>query len=133
MAEALALDLVTARIRDELGRERARGNPLKAAYDTVARRLGFSPRRVRAYHHGEVPAADVTAAELLAADAAWRREIETTKARIAALEGTRLHDMAAYLPRDLAPSGLDAAGQGLRRAGGAMAAPADPLAATAVR
>jgi hypothetical protein len=127
MAEALALDIVTSRVRAELGRERAAGHPLKAAYHAVARRLGVSPRRIRAYHHHEVAAEEVTAAELLAADAAWRAEIETTKARIAALQG--YHDAEAAVPAGhLAPAGLDGTREGGGGAGGSLARAAAALA-----
>lgn len=127
MGSAASLDIVTTRIRAELGVERAAGNPLKAAYHAVARRLGLSPRRVRAYHHGEVQADSVTAAELIAADAAWRREIETIRARLAALEG-RDGQIAADPRRHVATAGVDQPGAAMRVPGGSMAAPADPLA-----
>ncbi|NKC30183.1 hypothetical protein [Falsiroseomonas selenitidurans] len=127
MSDALPLDLVTSRIRTELVRERAAGNPLKAAYHAVARRLGITARRVRAYHHGEVEAEEVRALELIAADAAWRREIETIRARITALEGCSREE-ARHGDREMAARRLDAPGGDLRGAGRALAAPAHPLA-----
>lgn len=120
MAEALPLELVTSRVRRELWHERAAGLPLKTAYAAVARRLGVSPRRVRAFHHGEVAADEVTAAELLAADAAWRREIETLEARLSALEGA-LQDEVAGAAGGMAPRGLDAARQAMRGPGRGVA------------
>lgn len=127
MAEALPLEIVTRRVRRELWRERAAGLPLKTAYATVARRLGVSPRRVRAFHHHEVAADEVTAAELLAADAAWRREIETLEARLSALEGA-LQDEVAGAAGDMAPGVVDAAREAVRGAGRGVARPADSLA-----
>lgn len=87
MSEAVALDLVQGRVLRELWRERADGSPFKSAYAAVARRLGITARRVRAYHHGEVAADDVRAAELIAADEAWRNEIIALKARLQSIEG----------------------------------------------
>jgi hypothetical protein len=87
MAEALALGVVTGRVRAELLRERASGEPLKRAFHTVARRIGVSARRVRAFHHGEVQASDVTAAELLAADAAFRAELAALADRLDTIRG----------------------------------------------
>jgi hypothetical protein len=87
MAEALALGVVTGRVRAELLRERAGGETLKRAFHTVARRLGLSARRVRAFHHGEVPAEDVTAAELLAADAAFRADLAALVAKLESVRG----------------------------------------------
>lgn len=84
---ASALNLVQARVSAELGRERAEGLPLKAAYERVARRLGLTARRVRAFHHREVPADAVTADELLAADTAFVAELDAAMARIETLRG----------------------------------------------
>ncbi|MFN3450329.1 MAG: hypothetical protein ACK44F_16645 [Roseococcus sp.] len=67
------LKIVEDRIAAALRRERAAGQPLKAAFHAVSRRLGLSPGRVRAYRHREVKAADVRAAEVLAAHAAMRK------------------------------------------------------------
>jgi hypothetical protein len=87
MAEAAALAVVEGRVAAELRRERAAGQPLKAAFHAVARRLGLSPRRVRAYHYREVEAEDVRAAELLAARAAMREELDALCARLDAING----------------------------------------------
>ncbi|MBR0678094.1 hypothetical protein GXW77_18135 [Roseomonas alkaliterrae] len=87
MADAAALEIVERRVAAELRRERAAGQPLKAAFHAVARRLGLSPRRVRAYHHREVEAEDVRAAELLAAHAAMREELDALCARLDAIRG----------------------------------------------
>lgn len=87
MSDALALDIVQGRVQRELWRERAGGSNFKVAYHAVARRLGLSARRVRAYHHNEVEADEVTAQELLAADTAWRKEMAALHARIQQLEG----------------------------------------------
>lgn len=54
-------------IAAELRQQRAIGQPLKAAFAAVARHLGVTPRRVRAFHHGEVSEEAVTAREYLAA------------------------------------------------------------------
>lgn len=87
VVSASALHTVEARIALELGRERADGLPLKAAYDRVAHRLGLTARRVRAFHHREVPPAAVTADELLAVDAAYRTEFAAVVGQIEALRG----------------------------------------------
>lgn len=84
---ASALTAVEARISVELGRERAEGWPLKAAYERVAHRLGITARRVRAFHHHEVPAAAVTADELLRVDAAYRADFAVVIERIEAIRG----------------------------------------------
>lgn len=130
MAEAAALDLVTARIRAELRCEQVHGNPLKSAYHAVARRLGLSARRVRAYHHGEVPAAGVTAAELIAADAAWRQRIAEVRARLSLLEELSADEVADAAGRAgaLASEDLDAARGAGRGPGRGLAPAADPLA-----
>lgn len=87
MPDALALELVASRVQHELRRERAAGANLKAAYHAVARRLGLHPRRVRAFHHREVAADDVRAAELLAADARYRAELAALLARLETIRG----------------------------------------------
>ena len=115
MSEAIALDVVQMRVRRELWRERANGAPFKLAYHTVARRLGLTARRVRAYHHGEVEPDEVTASELLAADVAWRREIVALHARIQNLEGLAI-EAAPDSVRALAPGRVDAARQDRRGA-----------------
>jgi hypothetical protein len=87
MADGLVLGIVAGRVRAELQRERGLGEPLKRAFHTVGRRLGITPRRVRAFHHNEVPASDVTAAELLAADAAFRADLAALVDRLEAIRG----------------------------------------------
>lgn len=82
---ASALHAVETRISVELGRERAAGWPLKAAYDHVARRLGITARRVRAFHHREVSAGAVTAEELLRVSAAHQAEFAEVIQRLEAL------------------------------------------------
>lgn len=121
MDDAIApLDIVQMRIKRELWRERASGSPLKSAYHAVARRLGVTARRVRAYHHNEVEADEVTAKELIAADGAWRSEMAALYARIRTLEGLA-HDETAGSPRAVAPSGVDQAQQDSRNEGGDVA------------
>jgi hypothetical protein len=128
MAEAAALHIVEGRIRAELGRERAAGQPLKAAFHAVARRLGMSPRRVRAFHHQEVEAGDVTAAELLAADARYRAEIADLVTRLETLRGLMSGEEMADAPGD-APAGVLARPRGTRpAAGGSLGCPPAPLA-----
>lgn len=83
----------------DLRRERAAGQPLKAAFHAVARRLGLSPRRVRAYHHREVEAEDERAAELLAAHAAMREELDALCARLDAIRGLIGVDVPGAPPR----------------------------------
>jgi hypothetical protein len=61
------LGVVEDVIAAELRQQRAIGQPLKAAFAAVARNLGVTPRRVRAYHHHEVAEDAVTAREYLAA------------------------------------------------------------------
>lgn len=87
MADAAALEIVEGRVEAELRRERAAGQPLKAAIHAVARRLGFTPRRVRAFHHHEVEAGDVRAAELLAAHEAMRGELAALCRRLDTIRG----------------------------------------------
>jgi len=117
MSDALPLDIVQMRVQRELWRERARGSNFKAAYHAVARRLGLSPRRVRAYHHNEVEADEVTAHELLAAvDAAWRREITALHAQIQELERLTDEDTVGGLC-PVATNALDSAGQESRGEG----------------
>lgn len=82
-----ALAIVEGRVAAELQRERAAGQPLKAAFSAVARRLGLTPRRVRAFHHHEVEADDVRAAELLAAHAAMREELAALCGRLDVIRG----------------------------------------------
>ncbi len=132
MSDALALDIVQMRVQRELWRERASGSPFKQAYHAVARRLGLSARRVRAYHHNEVDAAGVTAQELLAADAAWRREIDALHARIQELERLTDEETPGGL-RTLATNGVDRAQQGRDGEGGAVARPADQMAGVVKR
>jgi hypothetical protein len=71
------LGTVEAVIQAELRSQKADGQPLKAAFAAVARAIGVTPRRVRAFHHGEVAEDAVTAREYLAAvdlEARRRRE-----------------------------------------------------------
>jgi hypothetical protein len=77
------LSTVEAVIRAEIYECRAGGAPLKTAFDAVARALGVTPRRVRAYHHREVSQEDVRATEWLAAMelAEKRRKAEIARAR----------------------------------------------------
>ncbi len=116
---ASALHAVEARISVELGRERADGRPLKAAYERVAHRLGLSARRVRAFHHHEVAPSAVTAEELLAVDAAYRADFAAVAGQIEALRGLiRAEGMGDPL-RGLALSAL-AGGGGTGSAAGAV-------------
>lgn len=126
---AAALDAIQSRVSAELGRERAQGQPLKAAYQTVARRLGITARRVRAFHHHEVPPSAVTAEELLAVDAAYRADFAAVIGRIEALRGLIGADAMGDPLRGLAlptvaGSGRpgDAEGDALGRAAGAASA-----------
>ena len=61
------LETVQSVVQAELRQQRADGQPLKTAFDAVARALGVTPRRIRAYHYHEVAAEDVRATEWLAA------------------------------------------------------------------
>jgi hypothetical protein len=63
-SDAAFLDEITGAVRAELAPHRARGLPLKSVWPHVARRLGLTPRRARAYHNGEVKPDDVRANEL---------------------------------------------------------------------
>lgn len=128
MSEVVALDVVELRVKRELWRERASGAPLKSAYHAVARRLGLTPRRVRAYHHNEVDADEVTAMELLAADEAWRREIQALRARIQQLEGLASDEIPAGGPGPVAQGRVDASREAVHRAGGEVAPALDPMA-----
>lgn len=99
--DAAFLDEITGAVREELAPHRAQGLPLKTAWHHVARRLGLTPRRVRAFFHGEVKPDDVRAHELarvrearsrrrgagLAYEAAvYEDEIAELRARLDALE-----------------------------------------------
>ncbi|WP_424140413.1 hypothetical protein [Roseomonas chloroacetimidivorans] len=77
------LEAVEEVIQAELHLQRAEGRPLKLAFDAVARALGVTPRRVRAYHHHEVSEDDVRAKEWIAAQALRerRRAAEVARAR----------------------------------------------------
>lgn len=127
MSEAIALDLVQGRVRRELWRERADGSPFKAAYAAVARRLGITARRVRAYHHGEVAADDVRAAELIAADEAWRTEIIALRARLQSIEGLA-HEAISGVPGALAQGRVGEARETLRGEVGGVAREVAPVA-----
>ena len=134
MSDALPLEFVTYRVRSELWRERAAGNPLKAAYHAVARRLGITPRRVRAYHHGEVDADEVRAQEMLSAmqsDAAWRREIEIIKGRIAVLGEVNAEDR--HSNRQMAAGRVDTEGRQGGQEGRELGGDAVPLARVVTR
>lgn len=123
---ASALDIVHARVSAELGRERAAGRPFKAAYAAVARRFGITARRVRAFHHGEVAADDVRAAELLAADEAWRRDIAALKARLQNIEGLS-HEVLAGGPGAVASGEMGGPRAAVHEEVGGLAPAAGPL------
>lgn len=127
MSDAAVLDLVQGRVRQELWRERASGAPFKAAYAAVARRFGITARRVRAFHHGEVAADDVRAAELLAADQAWRREIAALKAQLQNIEGLS-HEAFAGGPGAVASGPMGGPRAALPAEVGGLAPAVGPLA-----
>lgn len=132
MADVAALAFVEGRVADELRRERAAGQPLKTAFHAVARRLGLTARRVRAYHHREVAAADVRAAELLAAHAAMHEELAALRCRIEGLRGLLGADgLGGALGGS--PRAEMAAARGSRRGEGALLAADRGLAAGAER
>jgi hypothetical protein len=132
MGEPLALGVVTGRVRAELLRERAGGEPLKRAFHTVARRLGLSARRVRAFHHGEVPAEDVTAAELLAADAAFRADLAALVAKLESVRGLIGGDAMDGPLGGLAGAGMARAGTPRGGEGGGVGDARDAVAAMIV-
>lgn len=111
MLDAALIGRVEARVREELAAERGRGQPLKAAFHAVARRLGLSPRRVRAFHAGEVRADQVSAAELLIIDARYRAELAALMTRIEAIRGLIIGDEDADALGGLASPGMAACGE----------------------
>lgn len=110
MLDTVLIGRVEARVREELAAERGRGQPLKAAFHAVARRLGLTPRRVRAFHNGEVAYDQVSAAELLIIDARYRAELAALVARLEAIRGLISGDQDADALGGLAPSGVAARG-----------------------
>lgn len=110
------LDFVEQRICAEVQRERAAGRPLKAAWHAVARRLGLTPRRVRAFHYHEVQEADVRAAELLAAHADLQAELGALERRLGEIRGLIDVDVDSA-HRRMAGGGVLACGQARGGAG----------------
>jgi hypothetical protein len=110
MLDTALIGRVEARVREELAAERGRGQPLKAAFQAVARRLGITPRRVRAYHNGEVRPDQVSAAELLIIDARYRAELAALVARLEAIRGLISGEEDADALGGLAPPGVAARG-----------------------
>lgn len=110
MLDTAVIGRVEARVREELAAERGRGRPLKAAFHAVARRFGLTPRRVRAFHNGEVSHDQVSAAELLVIDARYRAELAALITRLEAIRGLISGDEDADALGGLAPPGVAARG-----------------------
>lgn len=109
MPDALPLSVMHGAVEHALDGERSRGQPLKAAFHAVARRLGLSPRRVRAYHYREVAADDVRASELLTVDAEFRRDLAALAVRLETIRGLIGADASGDAVGALAPGRVSSA------------------------